>query len=154
DLGTIAHKLNVASVLEGSVRRSGHTVRVTAQLNNALTGFHLWSQTYDRDLKEALKLQTDIANAVANALKVTLLSDVQRRSRWVARAIRRRLILTYAPRRLTGRPRTQRNCKPRSPVTLQQLVRTPTTHSPMPTDRLLSGISLRFMRRALTSATI
>jgi TolB-like protein len=76
DLATIAHKLNVASVLEGSVRRSGHTIRVTAQLNNALTGYHLWSQTYDRDLGDVLKLQTDIATAVASALKVTLLGDV------------------------------------------------------------------------------
>jgi len=75
DITTIAHKLNVASVLEGSVRRSGHTVRVTAQLNNAVTGFHLWSQTYDRDLGDVLKLQTDIANAVASALRVMLLKD-------------------------------------------------------------------------------
>ena len=76
DLSTIAHKLNVASVLEGSVRRSGHTVRVTAQLNNAVTGFHLWSQTYDRDLNDVLAMQTEIANAVAGALKVTLLGDI------------------------------------------------------------------------------
>jgi TolB-like protein len=76
DLSTIAHKLNVASILEGSVRRSGQTVRVTAQLNNAVTGFHLWSQTYDRRLSDVLRLQTEIANAVANALKVTLLDDV------------------------------------------------------------------------------
>jgi serine/threonine-protein kinase len=76
DLPTIAHRLNVASVLEGSVRRSGNKVRVTAQLTNAVTGFHLWSQTYDRDLSDVLQLQTEIANAVANALKVTLLDDV------------------------------------------------------------------------------
>ncbi|GAC1504867.1 MAG: hypothetical protein NVS1B6_12840 [Steroidobacteraceae bacterium] len=76
DLATIAHKLNVASVLEGSVRRSGHTIRVTAQLNNAVTGYHLWSQTYDRDLGDVLKLQTDLATAVANALRVTLLGNV------------------------------------------------------------------------------
>jgi TolB-like protein/DNA-binding winged helix-turn-helix (wHTH) protein/Tfp pilus assembly protein PilF len=76
DIADVAHKLNVATVLEGSVRRSGHTLRITAQLNNAVTGFHLWSQTYDRDLSDVLKLQTEIANAVANALKVTLLGDV------------------------------------------------------------------------------
>jgi TolB-like protein len=76
DLLTIARKLNVASVLEGSVRRSGHTIRVTAQLNNAVTGYHLWSQTYDRELGDVLKLQTEIASAVASALKVTLLQDV------------------------------------------------------------------------------
>jgi TolB-like protein len=76
DIGTIARKLNVGTVLEGSVRRSGHTVRVTAQLNNAVTGFHLWSHTYDRNLGDVLKLETEIAEAVASALKVSLLSDV------------------------------------------------------------------------------
>ena len=75
DISTIAHKLNVAAVLEGSVRRSGNTVRITAQLINAVTGFHLWSQTYDRNLVDVLKLQTEIANAVARALKITLLGD-------------------------------------------------------------------------------
>jgi Tfp pilus assembly protein PilF len=58
------------------VRRSGNRIRITAQLNNAVTGFHLWSQTYDRDLSDVLQLQTDVADAVATALKVTLLSDV------------------------------------------------------------------------------
>jgi TolB-like protein/Flp pilus assembly protein TadD len=72
---TVAHQLNVAAVLEGSVRRSAHTVRVTAQLINAVTGFHLWSKTYDRDLGDVLKLQTEIATAVASSLKVTLLGD-------------------------------------------------------------------------------
>jgi TolB-like protein/Tfp pilus assembly protein PilF len=76
DITTVAHKLNVGAVLEGSVRRSGHTLRVTAQLINAVTGFHLWSKTYDRDLGDVLKLQTEIATAVADALKVTLLGDV------------------------------------------------------------------------------
>jgi len=76
DLATIAHRLNVANVLEGSVRRSGNTVRITAQLINAGTGFHAWSQTYDRDVGDILKLQTEIANAVASALRVSLLGDV------------------------------------------------------------------------------
>jgi TolB-like protein len=76
EIVAVAHKLNVASVLEGSVRRSEHTVRVTAQLISAATGFHLWSKTYDRDLGDVLKLQTEIATAVADALKITLLGDV------------------------------------------------------------------------------
>jgi TolB-like protein len=76
DIGTIARKLNVGAVLEGSVRRSAHTVRITAQLINAVTGFHLWSQTYDRNLGDILALQTEIANAVASGLKVSLLGDV------------------------------------------------------------------------------
>jgi TolB-like protein len=75
DIGTIARKLNVGTVLEGSVRRSSHTVRITAQLINAVTGFHLWSKTYDRELGDVLTLETQIATAVADALKVTLLAD-------------------------------------------------------------------------------
>jgi serine/threonine-protein kinase len=76
DLGTIARKLNVGSILEGSVRRSGGTIRVNAQLIDAVTGFHLWSKNYDRDLGDVLKLQTEIATAVAQALRVTLLGDL------------------------------------------------------------------------------
>jgi TolB-like protein/Flp pilus assembly protein TadD len=76
DVGTIARKLNVGAILEGSVRRSGRTIRVTAQLINAVSGFQLWSKTYDRDLGDVLKLQTEIATAVAAALKITLFGDV------------------------------------------------------------------------------
>jgi TolB-like protein len=79
DIGAIARKLNVGAVLEGSVRRSSHTVRITAQLIDAVTGFYLWSKTYDRDLGDVLKLQTEIATAVADALKVTLLEDTATR---------------------------------------------------------------------------
>jgi hypothetical protein len=59
------------------VRRAGNTVRITAQLNNAVTGFHLWSQTYDSDLSNVLQLQTEIA--IASALRVALLGDVATR---------------------------------------------------------------------------
>jgi TolB-like protein/cytochrome c-type biogenesis protein CcmH/NrfG len=75
DIVTVAHKLNVGAVLEGSVRRSANTVRITAQLVNGVTGFHIWSQTYDRNLGDVLKLQTEIATAVASALNVTLLGN-------------------------------------------------------------------------------
>jgi TolB-like protein/Flp pilus assembly protein TadD/limonene-1,2-epoxide hydrolase len=75
DLSEVAHKLNVGAVLEGSVRKDGEHVRITAQLINAVTGFHLWSQTYDRDLKGIFKLQTEIATAVTKALQATLMAD-------------------------------------------------------------------------------
>src|SRR5450631_2144207 len=75
DVADIAHKLNVGAVLEGSVRKDGNQVRITAQLINASTGFHLWSQTYDRDLKNVLALQTEIATSVTRALQATLLAD-------------------------------------------------------------------------------
>ncbi len=72
DVSTIARKLNVGAVLEGSVRRGGNTVRITVQLINAVTGFHIWSQTYDRQLSDILKVQTDVATAVAQQLEVKL----------------------------------------------------------------------------------
>ena len=75
-LGTIARQLNVGAILEGSVRRSGNTIRISTELTNAVTGFQLWSKSYDRDLGDVLKLQTEIATAVAGALKVTLLGDI------------------------------------------------------------------------------
>lgn len=74
-IADIARKLNVASVLEGSVRRDGGRVRITAQLINALTGYHYWSKTYDRDRHDLLSLQRDIAQAVTDSLRVTLLGN-------------------------------------------------------------------------------
>jgi serine/threonine protein kinase/TolB-like protein len=73
----IAARLGVAHVLEGSVRRSGHTVRVTAQLIRADSGVHLWSQTYDRDVTDIFTVQDDIASAVVAALKLKLLPTQQ-----------------------------------------------------------------------------
>ena len=75
DIATIARQLNVAVILEGSVRRSGNKVRITAQLVNGVNGFHTWSQDYDRDLNDVLNLQTDIATAVARELQAKLLGD-------------------------------------------------------------------------------
>ena len=73
DIQNIAKKLHVAHVLEGSVRKSGTRVRITAQLIRADSGYHLWSETYDRDLGDIFKLQDEIAGAVVQALKVALL---------------------------------------------------------------------------------
>jgi TolB-like protein/Tfp pilus assembly protein PilF len=73
DVVTIARKLRVAHLLEGSVRRSGNKIRVTAQLIRADNGYHLWSKTYDRDAKDIFQVQDEIANAVVSALKAQLL---------------------------------------------------------------------------------
>jgi serine/threonine protein kinase/Tfp pilus assembly protein PilF len=73
DLRAIGQKLNVASVLEGSVRKEGKRVRITAQLISANDGFLLWSETYERQLDDIFAVQEDIARSVAGALKVTLL---------------------------------------------------------------------------------
>ena len=73
DLRSIGQKLDVASVLEGSVRTSGDRVRVTVQLINVADGYHLWSETYDRQLTDVLAMQDDIAGSIVAALKVKLL---------------------------------------------------------------------------------
>ena len=73
DLRIIGQKLGVGAVLEGSVRKEGNRVRVTAQVVKVSDGFHLWSQTYDRDLPGIFVMQGDIAKAVVEALKVKLL---------------------------------------------------------------------------------
>ena len=73
DLRVIGEKLNVAHILEGSVRKSDEKVRITAQLIRAADGSHLWSQTYDRTLDDIFVVQDDIAGEVVKALKLTLL---------------------------------------------------------------------------------
>jgi len=72
DARTIGQKLNVGNLLEGSVRKEGAHVRITAQLINATNGYHLWSQTYDRELAGVIAAQDEIARAVVDALKVRL----------------------------------------------------------------------------------
>ncbi|MEO6064285.1 MAG: tetratricopeptide repeat protein [Lysobacterales bacterium] len=69
----IARALNVAAILEGSVRKSGNTVRITMQLVRATDGSQLWSETYDRNLDDIFKVQDEIASAVVDKLKITLL---------------------------------------------------------------------------------
>jgi len=73
DIASIATRLGVATILEGSVRQSGDRVRITAQLINAADGYHLWSETYDRELTDIFAVQDEIASSVASALRVTLL---------------------------------------------------------------------------------
>jgi adenylate cyclase len=73
DIPTIARRLMVANVLEGSVRKYGNHLRVTAQLVRADSGYHLWSQTYDRDLHDVFEVQDEIANAVVQALQISLM---------------------------------------------------------------------------------
>ena len=75
DITEIARKLNVANVLEGSVRKSGDTLRITAQLVRASDSSHLWSKTYDRQMTDVFKVQDEIAAAVVEQLKIKLLGQ-------------------------------------------------------------------------------
>ena len=73
DVPTMAARLNVAHILEGSVRKSGIQLRITVQLIEVATDTHLWSETYDRELENIFAIQDEIAAAVVDALKITLL---------------------------------------------------------------------------------
>ncbi len=75
DIKEIADTLNVEALLEGSVRRDGNQIRVTTQLINAADGYHLWSETYDRELTSIFALQDEIAQKIISALHVELGSD-------------------------------------------------------------------------------
>ena len=72
DVGEIAQKLNVGNVLEGSLRREGNRVRVAVQLINARDGFHMWSQTFERELEGVFAVQDEITRSVVEALKIKL----------------------------------------------------------------------------------
>ena len=82
DVRTIGQKLGVANVLEGSVRTSGKTLRVTAQLINASDGSHRWSETYDRNIGDVFKLQDSIAEAVVTALKAAIAAPTPSSARY------------------------------------------------------------------------
>ena len=75
DLRAVGQQLNVRTVLEGSVRRSGNRLRITAQLVNAEDGYHLWSETYDREMKDVFAVQEEIANSIAQRLEVAWILD-------------------------------------------------------------------------------
>jgi serine/threonine-protein kinase len=73
----LGEELQVSTVLEGSVRRSGNKLRITAQLINAVDGYHLWSERYDREMADVFAIQDDIARAIVDTLKVKLLGGEQ-----------------------------------------------------------------------------
>lgn len=80
----VARELGVGTVLEGSVRRAGDRVRITAQLIEAGSDSHLWSETYDRELKDVFAIQDDIARSIVEALQVTLTPRERRSIQYVA----------------------------------------------------------------------
>ena len=75
DIAVIGRKLNVATILEGSVRKAGNRVRITVQLVKVVDGYHLWSETYDRTLEDIFAIQDDIAQSVVKELRTTLLGE-------------------------------------------------------------------------------
>lgn len=100
----IASRLNVAHVLEGSVRKYGDQIRVTAQLIQADNGYHLWSETYDRRLDNVFQIQEDIAVAVAEALKITLLGEAPKTRKTDPEAYRLFLEGQYLKHQISDEP--------------------------------------------------
>ena len=84
NIPTVASELGVATVLEGSVRQAGGRVRITAQLIDAATDSHMWSETYDREMKDVFAIQDDIAQSIVNALQMTLTPKERRSIQFVA----------------------------------------------------------------------
>jgi len=80
DIGDIGRKLKVTTVLEGSVRKSGNRLRVTAQLINVSDGYHLWSERYDRELEDVFAIQDEIAGNIVRALRVVWSAEEKRSS--------------------------------------------------------------------------
>src|ERR1700731_1133531 len=78
DIGEVGRKLKVNTVLEGSVRKAGDRLRVTAQLINVADGYHLWSERYDRQLEDVFEIQDQIAENIVRALRVVLGEDEKR----------------------------------------------------------------------------
>jgi serine/threonine-protein kinase len=75
DIRQVGEKLGVGTLLEGSVRKIGNRIRITAQLINVENGYHLWSETYDRQLEDVFAIQDEISRAIVDALKLRLGSD-------------------------------------------------------------------------------
>jgi adenylate cyclase len=84
DIPEVARRLNVGTVLEGSVRRAGERVRITGQLIETSTDSHLWSETYDREMKDVFAIQDDIAQSIVAALQMTLTPKDRRALQYVA----------------------------------------------------------------------
>ena len=78
DIRQVGEQLNVATVMEGSVRKAGNRIRITAQLIKVTDGYHLWSERYDRDLEDVFAVQDEIAANIVKALRVVLTDDEKR----------------------------------------------------------------------------
>lgn len=104
DIGApeIASQLNVAHILEGSVRKNGNQLRITAQLIQADNGYQLWSETYDRQLDDVFQIQEDIASAVVDSLRVALLGEAPKTYRADLRAYELFLAGRYLKRQISG----------------------------------------------------
>ncbi len=103
DIRTVARDLGVTSVLEGSIRRAGNRVRITAQLIDAASGAHLWAERYDRDLTDIFAVQDEVTHRIVEALKVTLTpAEAERLSDGTTKSIEAHDLFLRARELVTG----------------------------------------------------
>src|SRR5438067_3649325 len=132
----IARQLRVANVLEGSVRRSGDQLRITAQLIRAAEGYHLWSETYDRKMDDIFKIQDEIAGEVVKELKVKLLGAAPK-----VRTTDPRAYALYLQARELGRQNTAEAFK-KSDALLRQVLEIDPRYAPA-----WSGLAINFTNK-------
>jgi hypothetical protein len=131
DVREVGRKLGVANVLEGSVRRDGNHVRITAELIKADDGFQLWSQTYDREIKDIFGVEDEIAQAATEALRLKLLgATASRLLRTCAARIRRRIRLTCRRNTFLGGDRARKTSTSRLPIPTRRSIWMRDMHQP------------------------
>ena len=129
DIRAIGRELGVGVVLEGSIRRAGNRVRITAQLIDAATGAHLWAERYDRDLTDIFAVQDEVTAEIVKALKVTLTPHEQSRLATGGTASVEAHDLVLQARELMIRPKKTREGFERLQVLLQRAVALDPTYS-------------------------
>src|SRR6266850_993263 len=118
DVRTIAQTLGVRHILEGSVRRDGDHLRVTAQLIDTSSGYNVWSQTYDRTWQDLLAIEDDLARSIIGALQLVLSSELAQRAASLRPPIWwRSTCILPGSRSCTGRPASRNSRKPTRPST-------------------------------------
>ena len=130
EIPVIARELKVRMILEGSVRRQDQKVRITAQLIDAKTGFHVWSETYDRELKDIFAIQDEIAKAIGSELKVQVFGTRPSGAASVGAKMSRRMTTTCADSH-SGNAGARPNSGRRSMNFRAPLPRIPDTPMPM-----------------------
>ena len=146
DIRTVARELGVRSVLEGSIRRAGNRVRITAQLIDAGTGGHLWAERYDRDLTDIFAVQDEVTRQIVGALKVTLSpAEKARLAATAARPTSRRTTSSCAARELLfGPTKNSRRLRTRQRASSSRRSNAiPAYAEPMPASPLLTCSTIR-----------
>src|SRR3954467_6066773 len=145
EIPEIARQLHVANVLEGSVRRNGDQLRITAQLIRAAEGYHLWSETYDRKMDDIFKIQDEIAGEVVKELKVKLLGAAPK-----VRTTDPKAYALYLQGRELGRQRTAEGFA-KSDALYQQVLEIDPRYAPA-WERLAANFNNKITKGLLSSA--